>query len=95
MVVSRCRGARSSDQLLVDQLSPDGMLFLTAADVGEGDVLELSMLVPGFGNLSLEGTIAWLRPSRGGLQGELVLQPEPHQRQVLASFLQRDALGHR
>ena len=95
VVVSRCRGAVHDDQLLVDQLSPDCMLFYTRADVGEGDDLELRLLIPGRGPVRFDGKVAWLRPSKGGLQGELVLQNSPAQREFLVDFLERDARRHR
>ena len=96
VVVGRIPGSRTSEQLLVDRMSPDCWLFITRGDVGEGEILEIQVLVPGFGPITLQGTIAWLRPtSRGCLEGELMVHSQPHQREILADYLARDARGER
>lgn len=96
VVVARLTGARVTEQLLVDRMNPECMMFITRADVGEGDRLEVQLLVPGFGSIALVGTIAWLRPSsKGRLEGELTLEPSANQREILADYLARDAKGHR
>lgn len=96
VVVARLTGARVTEQLLVDRMNPECMMFITRADVGEGDRLEVQLLVPGFGSIALAGTIAWLRPSsKGRLEGELTLEPSANQREILADYLARDAKGHR
>jgi len=96
VVVAKLTGARVTEQLLVDRMHPGCMMFITRADVGEGDQLEVQLLVPGFGSINLWGTIAWLRPSsKGRLEGELTLHPTPNQREILVDYLARDAKGHR
>lgn len=96
VVVARLTGARHTEQLLVDRMNLGSMLFITRADVGEGDVLEVQLLVPGFGQLAFAGKVAWLRPSsKGRLEGELTLAASPAQRQILADYLARDSRGYR
>lgn len=96
VVVAKLTGARVTEQLLVDRMNPECMMFITRADVGEGDCLELQLLVPGFGSIALKGTIAWLRASsKGRLEGELTLDATENQRAILADYLQRDAKGYR
>lgn len=92
VVVGRCRGAARDDQFLVDEMSTESLLFNTRADIGEGDELALSFLHPSLGQVQLEGTVLWLRPSRGGLQGELQFTGG---NELLAEYLRRDARGQR
>ncbi len=96
VVVAKLTGARHTEQLLVDRMNLDSMLFITRADLGEGDQVEVQLLVPGFGQVSFSGTVVWLRPSsKGRLEGELTFAASPNQRQILADYLARDARGQR
>lgn len=96
VVVARLTGARATEQLLVDRMNLDSMMFITRADLGEGDRVEVQLLVPGFGSVTFHGTVAWLRPSSvGKLEGELRLETTSNQRAILADYLARDARGQR
>jgi hypothetical protein len=87
VVMARRPSAVIPIRLMVDGMSPDLLLFKTAARLREGDLLELEGLLTGVGPVQLSGVVDWMLQSNGGFTGQIALKLEPDQREKVQRFL--------